>query len=354
MPSCRAVFSIERTSVHVQVCVHKHAAEAMSAVKYSPDGRRLAAGSHDNIIYIYSTTDTYELLRRCSGHSSYLTHLDWSADGVVLQSNCGAYEVLYWDARTGRQACSSQRDARWAEWTCTLGFPVMGVWADASDGTDVNCLSRSFTSRDPVREVTPSAKDPLSKRSGRYVVTGDDRGSVCLYAYPCVAAQARCRTYRAHSAHVAGVRFSYDNRYVTTHIALDSRCLRPLCASHGGPVTDAGTLDLRARCRWVVSVGGRDRAVCQWAVEARAPGYHSVPAERMQLAVLAPPPKRTDAAEVIEYAAGARLSPVQDGPLEAPAQAVQPAPVLLSVSVVTSDLRCGAHTRLIPRLCGQT
>lgn len=29
------------------------------------------------------------------GHSSFITHLDWSADGQYLRSNSGDYEVLY-------------------------------------------------------------------------------------------------------------------------------------------------------------------------------------------------------------------------------------------------------------------
>lgn len=97
-----------------------------------------------------------------------------------------------------------------------------------------------------------------------------------------------------------------------------------------------------------MSVGGRDRAVCQWVVEPKAPTYEAVPAERMQLAVLAPPPKRAVAAEVTEYALGSRLVPVQEGVLEVPARAMDVAPALLSVSVVTSDIRCEAET---PAMC---
>jgi hypothetical protein len=37
------------------------------------------------------------------GHSSYITHLDWSADSRILQSNCGAYELLYFEGATGKQ-----------------------------------------------------------------------------------------------------------------------------------------------------------------------------------------------------------------------------------------------------------
>ena len=36
-------------------------------------------------------------------HSSYITHLDFSADSRFLQSNCGAYELLFADVSTGRQ-----------------------------------------------------------------------------------------------------------------------------------------------------------------------------------------------------------------------------------------------------------
>ena len=88
-------------------------------MKYSPDGALLAAGSHDNFIDIYDVTGSavpgrsngvlYHRLHSLKGHSSYITHLDWSAydpkqpDRRVLQSTCGAYELLYYDANTGKQ-----------------------------------------------------------------------------------------------------------------------------------------------------------------------------------------------------------------------------------------------------------
>lgn len=50
----------------------------------------------------------YAKIARCSGHSSYITHLDFSADGRLLQSCCGAYELLYFETDTGKQVCSCQ------------------------------------------------------------------------------------------------------------------------------------------------------------------------------------------------------------------------------------------------------
>ena len=67
-------------------------------VKYSPNGRQLAAGNHENHIDLYDVRQNYHHRKRLSGHSSYVMKLDWSADSKLLVSNCGAYEILYWDA----------------------------------------------------------------------------------------------------------------------------------------------------------------------------------------------------------------------------------------------------------------
>lgn len=196
----------------MQLCSQKRAYEGLLVCAYSPDGRHLVTGSNDNHIDLFSVPDGYAHLRRCAGHSSYITGIDWSADSSLFQSTCGAYELLYWDAASGRQAKANQRDTRFASWTCTLGFPVMGIFPDFSDGTDVDSACRSYTARDPARLAAPSLADPLDGADGRYVVTGDDFGGVRLYAYPCVIEDAPSRSYVAHSSHVKQVAFAADNR----------------------------------------------------------------------------------------------------------------------------------------------
>jgi hypothetical protein len=51
---------------------------------------------------------SYTRIAWCSGHSSYVRHLDWSANSKVVQSSCGAYELLYFDAATGKQVGSGK------------------------------------------------------------------------------------------------------------------------------------------------------------------------------------------------------------------------------------------------------
>jgi hypothetical protein len=54
--------------------------------------------------------------------------VDWSCDNKLLKSNCGAYELLYWDVALGKQILSSldtiEADALWQTKTCVLGFEV--------------------------------------------------------------------------------------------------------------------------------------------------------------------------------------------------------------------------------------
>ncbi|CAG9583424.1 unnamed protein product [Danaus chrysippus] len=202
---------------------HRDGSEPIQTIVYSPNNQMVALGARDNFIYIYQVDDQgarYSRLGKCvgtekkrrRGHSSFITHLDWSEDSQYLRSNSGDYELLYWNASTCRQVTSptSMRDVTWATNHCPITFTTVGVWPEGADGTDINSCDKSSDSR--------------------LAVTGDDFGKVKLYAYPVTQPKSVCATYGGHSSHVSCVRFSCDG----------SR---------------------------VLSAGGRDAALLQWAVE---------------------------------------------------------------------------------------
>lgn len=186
----------------------------ISDIKYSPDGHTLALGSHDNKIWLYETS-TFHHKGTCSKHTSYITHFDFSADSIFIQSNCGGYELLFFDANTGEQQVSApaMRDVEWATWTCVLGWGVQGIWPKFADGTDINAVCRSA--------------------SGRELVTADDFGRVKLFRYPCVEKDSQYHEYVGHSSHVTNCRFTDGDHYVIT-------------------------------------CGGNDRCVIQWRVDGEA------------------------------------------------------------------------------------
>ncbi|XP_062850142.1 echinoderm microtubule-associated protein-like 2 [Trichomycterus rosablanca] len=174
--------------------------EQLSVIRYSPDGSFLAVGSHDNFIYIYSVTEggrRYTRFGKCTGHSSFITHLDWSKDGKYIMSNSGDYEILYWDVAGGCKLLRNRfesKDREWASYTCVLGFHVMGVWLEGSDGTDINALCRSH--------------------SERLVAVADDFCKVHLFQYPCPKPKAPSYKYEGHGSHVTNVRFTYNDSHL--------------------------------------------------------------------------------------------------------------------------------------------
>uniref|UniRef100_A0A8C5R309 EMAP like 1 n=1 Tax=Leptobrachium leishanense TaxID=445787 RepID=A0A8C5R309_9ANUR len=181
------------------VTVHTDGNEQLSVMCYSPDGNLLAIGSHDNYIYIYAVNENgrkYSRIGKCSGHSSFITHLDWSVNSQYLMSNSGDYEILYWIPSACKQVVSVEttRDLEWATHTCTLGFQVFGVWPEGSDGTDLNAICRS--------------------NHEKLLATGDDFGKVHLFSYPCSQFRASGHVYGGHSSHVTNVSFLPEDSHL--------------------------------------------------------------------------------------------------------------------------------------------
>lgn len=201
-------------STHETLAIHDDGKEQQECIQYSPDGKMLAVGNRDNFIYVYEVSDDgrkYHKVGRCSGHSSYLKHIDWSANGEYIRSNSGDYEVLYWHSKTCKQETQKEdvRDLEWATNNCTLSFNAIGVWPDGADGTDINNCAVSHNKQ--------------------LIVSADDYGKVNLYEYPSTHPRATGHSYPGHSSHVTMAKFLFD----------DSR---------------------------VISTGGRDMSVMQWQV----------------------------------------------------------------------------------------
>jgi len=180
-----------------KIIVQKHdAKEWIEAMHYSPCGNFLAVGSHDNVVYIYDSE--YKLKAKCKKHSSFITSLDWSVDSSAIQSTCGAYEILFFDAQTGSQmtsGASALRDEQWANWSSRLGWPVQGIYPSGVDGSHINGVDRSH--------------------SGHLVVTGDDWRLVNLLRYPCLKG-GKPVSYAGHSEHVVRTKFDNEDRFVYT------------------------------------------------------------------------------------------------------------------------------------------
>uniref|UniRef100_A0A8C6GHA7 Echinoderm microtubule associated protein like 2 n=1 Tax=Mus spicilegus TaxID=10103 RepID=A0A8C6GHA7_MUSSI len=199
------------TETHDLVAIHTDGNEQISVVSFSPDGAYLAVGSHDNLVYVYTVDQggrKVSRLGKCSGHSSFITHLDWAQDSTCFVTNSGDYEILYWDPVTCKQITSADtvRNVEWATATCVLGFGVFGIWPEGADGTDINAVARSH--------------------DGKLLVSADDFGKVHLFSYPCCQPRALSHKYGGHSSHVTNVAFLWDDSMALTTGGKDTSVLQ--------------------------------------------------------------------------------------------------------------------------------
>ena len=169
--------------------------EWVEVLKYSPDNQYLAAGSHDDCVYIWkiSYDGKYSLHYHVQYvHSSAITAIDWTRDSRFLRAIDQAYQKQYYDvveqALVKDGATTLTDPAIWETHTCKLGWDVQGVFPPGADGTDVNNV------------------DVNANRS--LVAVGDDFGSLCVYRYPCMKQSQDCRRIGGHSEHVVRVKFS--------------------------------------------------------------------------------------------------------------------------------------------------
>ncbi|XP_023271830.1 echinoderm microtubule-associated protein-like 2 isoform X2 [Seriola lalandi dorsalis] len=193
------------------VSMHTDGNEIISNVKYSPDGNFLAVASHDNFVYIYAVTENgrkYSRVGKCTGHSSFVTHLDWSTDSQYLVTNSGDYEILFWEASSGKHVTNMDtvRNLEWATYTCTLAFSTFGIWPDGADGTDINAVCRSH--------------------DGSLLASADDFGKVHLFSFPCSQPRAPSHECSGHSSHVTNVAFLHDDSHLISTGGKDTSILQ--------------------------------------------------------------------------------------------------------------------------------
>ncbi|PVD36602.1 hypothetical protein C0Q70_03587 [Pomacea canaliculata] len=153
---------------------------SFSPVFSDPSGRQIAVGTHDGFLHLLVLNGEGELYRHQSaslGQQSpaFVMHLDWSSDGRFIQTVLGNYELVFWDSQTMQKLKSGRtlRDAEWASYTVPVGYPLIGSWHHMERGEVVNVACRSYFHD--------------------FIVTGDSRGRLRLFKYPCTVAKAEFR-----------------------------------------------------------------------------------------------------------------------------------------------------------------
>ena len=176
---------------------------------YNSTGSMLAVGSHDNNIYIYNATINYQLHTKLQAHSSFITSFDWSYDGQYIRSVCGAYELLYFNTKTGAQLKDGPTltlATEWMDHSCKLGWAVEGIYPPGTDGSHINTVAEC--------------------KLLDLIATGDDYGLVSIYRDPVRDNYHKARSYRGHSEHVTKVAFAQEGDFMLSVGGMDQTVIQ--------------------------------------------------------------------------------------------------------------------------------
>lgn len=160
------------------------------------------------MIYIYNCPK-YERQAILKGHSSFITAFDWSWDSQYIRSVCGAYELLFFNAKMGKHLPSGASDTVHTEWdthSVKLGWSVEGIYPIGQDGTHINSVAQCKTLN--------------------LLATGDDFGLVNIYRDPVRSTYHQSRSYRGHSEHVTKVAFAKDGEFLFTVGGMDQTVIQ--------------------------------------------------------------------------------------------------------------------------------
>ncbi|KAJ3157538.1 Echinoderm microtubule-associated protein-like 5 [Geranomyces michiganensis] len=229
--------------------------DAIHDVKYSPTGRHLAVATHESVIDVYvvdGSDGPYQRTMCCRGHSSYVVSLDWSKDGLRLQSNSGNSEIMFWTMTVSPAPPPMKfSEVEWATTTCPLTWASKGVYntgaavlaarlgGDLDPSARKTWLRKLLNSKEHrtamfeingcvlgLRDVTCAARGIPANESSPHplLLLGTVRGDVHMLRYPAFHEGSLAYTWTPHAGPVGRVAFSCDGRTVFSVGALDG-CL---------------------------------------------------------------------------------------------------------------------------------
>jgi WD40 repeat protein len=203
------------------------ALRAIHAVRFSPDGTRLAVGGDDIVDILDARTHRpYRSGLVAEAPSASFVSLPlvlgtiaFSPDSRVLAADVirneprrRSADIVRWDARTGRRLGRPRQVARTPE-PALVGFTRRGAQLVTSSAADRATVFRDAATLRPLRRLqgggTPSALSP----NGRVVAFGAADGSVRLLDL--YTGKLRVATGR-HDAAVTDLRFTHESRTLLT------------------------------------------------------------------------------------------------------------------------------------------
>jgi WD40 repeat protein len=186
-------------------------AKSVTAVSFSPDGKRLATASDDTTVKLWDV-NTGKEIQTLRGHTDVVRDVSFSPNGKLLASASRDNTVKLWDANTGKEIDTLRGHTDWV-WGISFspdskrlasasGDKTVKLW-DVSAGKEIQTLTGHT---DGLRGVSFSS-------DGKRLATASADDTVKLWN---ASTGKEIQTLTGHTNSVWGVRFSPDGKLLAS------------------------------------------------------------------------------------------------------------------------------------------
>jgi hypothetical protein len=178
----------------------------VTSVAFSPDGTRLASGSHDYTVKLWNVA-TGKAIASFEGHSATVTSVAFSPNGTRLASGSWDNTIGFWDIPPGRELATFQGHSGTVT---SVAFSPDGTRLASGSGDNTAKLwdlvtgQKLTTFEGRSGTVTSVAFSP----DGIHIASGSGNNTAMLWDVATAKAMA---TFRGHSGPVTSVAFSPDS-----------------------------------------------------------------------------------------------------------------------------------------------
>ncbi|KAJ6528417.1 WD40-repeat-containing domain protein, partial [Mycena capillaripes] len=198
---------------------------AVSSVVFSPDGARIASGSHDNMIRVWNANTGNAIIKPIKGHTDWVQSVAFSPNGEYIVSGSDDRTICVWNAKTGKAVMKPIKGH--TDWVQSVAFSPNGEHIVSGSDDRTICVWNAKTGKAAVEKLiqghTGAVCSVAFSPNGAYIVSGSEDKMICVWNAR--TGEAIMKPIQGHTDGVPSVAFSPDGARIVSGLDDKTICV---------------------------------------------------------------------------------------------------------------------------------